>query len=162
MDRFDHLYMTVGKEAGGIEGLLDSFFSFLYRRTDFFYEADPNDKMGFPPGVNQQIIFSVFKRYQDEYYKKVPKKTVEEYKAKLEALKAKQAEAKPEISKNLVNQVPEKVLDIQKPVEANPMPKEVDAPQPLKDSNDKIVQPETLDQIQTVEKAKDDNFGDIR
>ena len=36
---------------GGIDGLLETFFSFLLRRTDFYYEADPNDKMGFPPGI---------------------------------------------------------------------------------------------------------------
>lgn len=51
MERFDNLYMTIAQEAGGISGLLNSFFSFLIRRTDFFYEADPGDKMGFPPGM---------------------------------------------------------------------------------------------------------------
>ncbi len=45
------MYYAIAKETGGIEGLLNSLFSFLYRRTDFFYEADPGDKMGFPPGV---------------------------------------------------------------------------------------------------------------
>lgn len=54
--RFDDLYITVCKETGGIEGLLKSFFDFMARKTDFFYEADPGDTMGFPPGVNTQIV----------------------------------------------------------------------------------------------------------
>lgn len=29
-----------------------SVFSFLYKKTDFYYEAIPGDKIGFPPGVN--------------------------------------------------------------------------------------------------------------
>lgn len=51
MEKLDQLYLTISQEVGGIEGLLHSFFSFLYRRTDFYYEADPNDNMGFPPGI---------------------------------------------------------------------------------------------------------------
>ena len=54
--RFDDLIFTICKESGGIEGLLNCIFSFLFRRTDFFYECDPGDKMGFPPGVNKKIV----------------------------------------------------------------------------------------------------------
>lgn len=50
--RFDEFYFTIAKETGGIEGLLNSLFNFLIRRTDFFYESDPGDKMGFPPGYS--------------------------------------------------------------------------------------------------------------
>jgi hypothetical protein len=35
-------------------------FNFLYKRTDFFYESDPGDKMGFPPGMNTKILFETF------------------------------------------------------------------------------------------------------
>ena len=90
MDRFDGLFLNIAKEMGGIEGLLESFFSFLYRRTDFFHEAEPNDKMGFPPGVSEKILLTTFKKFQDEHYKKNPKKSIEEYKAKLDALRAQQ------------------------------------------------------------------------
>jgi len=66
-NRFDEFYFTICKEMGGIEGLLNSFFSFLFRRSDFFYECkpfaslkhsigDPGDKMGFPPGANEQMV----------------------------------------------------------------------------------------------------------
>jgi hypothetical protein len=40
MDRFDEFYFTIAKETGGIEGLLNSFFNFLQRRTDFYYECN--------------------------------------------------------------------------------------------------------------------------
>jgi hypothetical protein len=54
--RFDDFLFTIVKETGGLEGFLHSVFSFLYRRTDFFYEADPGDKMGFPPGVSTRMV----------------------------------------------------------------------------------------------------------
>lgn len=44
------------KETGGLEGLLHTVFSFLSRRTDFFYESDPGDKMGFPPGYAPRMV----------------------------------------------------------------------------------------------------------
>jgi hypothetical protein len=39
MERFDEFYFTIAKETGGIEGVLSSMFSFLLRRTDFYYEC---------------------------------------------------------------------------------------------------------------------------
>jgi hypothetical protein len=38
-------------------------FSFLIRKTDFFIESDPGDKMGFPPGVNLKIIHDIYLKY---------------------------------------------------------------------------------------------------
>ena len=55
-NRFDEYYLTICKEVGGIEGLLKSFFDFMMRKTDFFYECDPGDKMGFPPGYNTKLV----------------------------------------------------------------------------------------------------------
>lgn len=49
--------MTICQQAGdGIHGLLDSVFSFLQRRTDFYYEAEPGDKMGFPPKFAEGLV----------------------------------------------------------------------------------------------------------
>jgi hypothetical protein len=28
----------------------------MIRKTDFFYECDPGDKMGFPPGYNKKMV----------------------------------------------------------------------------------------------------------
>ena len=55
--RFDEMLMQVTQQAGnGINGLLDVVFSFLQRRTDFFYEAEPGDKMGFPPQYAEGLV----------------------------------------------------------------------------------------------------------
>jgi hypothetical protein len=35
---------------------LDSVYGFLQRRTDFYYEAEPGDKMGFPPGIAETMV----------------------------------------------------------------------------------------------------------
>ena len=59
--RFDEMLMTVTQQAGnGINGLLDTVFSFLQRRTDFFYEAEPGDKMGFPPQYAEGLVSESF------------------------------------------------------------------------------------------------------
>ena len=60
LSRFDDFFFTIVKETGGIEGLLHSIFNFLFRRTDFFYEMDPGDKMGFPPGVASKMVIFFF------------------------------------------------------------------------------------------------------
>lgn len=28
----------------------------MFRKTDFFYECDPGDKMGFPPGYSRNLV----------------------------------------------------------------------------------------------------------
>jgi hypothetical protein len=38
-DKFDGMFLTVANQANGIEPLLDSMFSFLRRKTDFFTGA---------------------------------------------------------------------------------------------------------------------------
>ena len=58
--KFDQFYMTIAQETGGIQGVFESMFSFLFRKTDYFYESDPGDKMGFPPGVNLKILYDNF------------------------------------------------------------------------------------------------------
>lgn len=55
-DQFDNFLITIVKETGGIEGLLHSLHSFLLRRTDFYYEMSPGDKMGFPPGDAEKMV----------------------------------------------------------------------------------------------------------
>jgi hypothetical protein len=43
-ERFDGLYATIAAQTQGIEPLLDSMFSFLRRKTDFF--NGPSNGMG--------------------------------------------------------------------------------------------------------------------
>lgn len=43
-DRYDGLLMTIAQQQqqqnNGIDGILDVFFSFLYRKTDFFTHSE--------------------------------------------------------------------------------------------------------------------------
>lgn len=93
--RFDDMYFTMIREVGGIEGLIHSMFSFLFRRTDFYYECDPGDQMGFPPGHAAGLVSKVFKLYQDEHFKQHPPKSLKDYQAKLEAYKAASRQKQP-------------------------------------------------------------------
>lgn len=70
--RFDNFLITIIQESGGIEGILNTLFSFLLRRTDFFYEMNPGDKMGFPPGEAVEMVNQIMNLYKKEYHKKVP------------------------------------------------------------------------------------------
>ena len=54
--KFDTMFMQMNQEAGGLNPFLDAMFSFLQRRTDFYYEAEPGDRMGFPPGYSEQLV----------------------------------------------------------------------------------------------------------
>ena len=97
--RFDDILNTVITEKGqGIYGFFDVFFSFLYRRTDFFYEMAPGENMGFFPTQAEAIVCGYFRKYQQLHYKeRVPKrdidpKIIQEYleKQKQEKQKAKE------------------------------------------------------------------------
>ena len=50
------LFAVTQQGNNGVHGLLDAVYGFLQRRTDFYYEAEPNDKMGFPPGVAESMV----------------------------------------------------------------------------------------------------------
>ena len=84
--RFDDLLNIVITQKGqGVYGFFDTVFSFLYRRTDFFYEMAPGENMGFFPSQAEAIVCGFFKKYQALHYKeRVPKrdidpKIIEEY-----------------------------------------------------------------------------------
>jgi len=68
LSRFDDFYYTICKETGGIEGLFNSLFNFLLRKTDFFYEMDPGDKMGFPPGVAPKMVILILQKNETVLY----------------------------------------------------------------------------------------------
>ena len=98
--RFDDILNTVITEKGqGIYGFIDVFFSFLYRRTDFFYEMAPGENMGFFPTQAEAIVCGYFRKYQQMHYKeRVPKrnidpKIIQEYLEKQKKEKLQQKEA---------------------------------------------------------------------
>ncbi|XP_068754907.1 nudC domain-containing protein 3-like isoform X2 [Montipora capricornis] len=68
--KFDDVFMGVLQHCEQVETFLDTMFSFLSRRTDFFRVMHSrDDKMGFPPGVAENIVLKVFKRYQEIPYR---------------------------------------------------------------------------------------------
>ncbi|MCQ2815812.1 MAG: hypothetical protein MJ252_00955 [archaeon] len=80
--RFDDLLNTVIQEKGqGIYGFLEVIFSFLYRRTDFFYEMAPGENMGFFPNQAEAIVCGYFRKFQQLHYKeRVPKRNIDQKK----------------------------------------------------------------------------------
>ena len=64
LERFDNFLITIVNETGGVEGLLHSMFGFLFRRTDFFYEMMPGEKMGFLPGDAERMVGACLIRWR--------------------------------------------------------------------------------------------------
>mmetsp|Transcript_3518 Transcript_3518/g.5291 ORF Transcript_3518/g.5291 Transcript_3518/m.5291 type:complete len:361 (-) Transcript_3518:313-1395(-) len=89
-DRFDGLYLNVAQTTRGIEPMLDSVFSFLRRKTDFF--AGPSGSEGTGPAVEK--VNEVLKKHVDIHEAQLKKKKAEEEarKRKLEAAKARKEE----------------------------------------------------------------------
>jgi hypothetical protein len=57
--RFDDVFLQIAGQVGGIEPLLDEFFGFLSRKTDFYVEYNQSQRahMGFPKGVNEKMVW---------------------------------------------------------------------------------------------------------
>jgi hypothetical protein len=57
-NRFDDVLMGIAQQLGGIKPLLQTFFSFLNRHTDFYMEYEPGTdaQMGFPPGAAEIMV----------------------------------------------------------------------------------------------------------
>ncbi len=68
--KYDDIYANIAAGCGGIQPLLDSFFGFLSRRTDFYVAVDDNVKsdMGFPKGVAKAMLLKSFEKYPMQYY----------------------------------------------------------------------------------------------
>ena len=65
VEKYDEILLTVAGQCGGIEPLLDVFFSFLYRKTDFFVVMQKGEtKMGFPEGVAEKLVLRSFRQFQ--------------------------------------------------------------------------------------------------
>ncbi|KAJ0399786.1 hypothetical protein ATCC90586_009826 [Pythium insidiosum] len=63
--RHDELFLSLAQQHSSIESLLDSFFDFLHRKTDFYVvTADPaGRRMGFRRGDAQRKVLEAFARY---------------------------------------------------------------------------------------------------
>jgi len=65
----DDLFLAIARHHDGIEGLIDSFFGFLERKTDFFHVITPQSdgKMGFLPGAALTMVVSAFEANAARY-----------------------------------------------------------------------------------------------
>ena len=83
-DRFDGLYLNVAQNARGIEPLLDTMFSFLRRKTDFF-SGPTGSEDGTAAAVKKvnEVLAKHIKIYNEDQAKK-QKKELEKKKVKCE------------------------------------------------------------------------------
>ena len=68
---YDEILTELAGRIGSVNGLLETFFSFLHRKTDFyvqFEETDVNATMGFPKGVAEAMVLKSFKKYGIKSY----------------------------------------------------------------------------------------------
>ncbi|XP_063304615.1 nudC domain-containing protein 3 [Pelobates fuscus] len=64
-DRYDHALLGILQHVGNIQDFLNVYFGFLYRKTDFYrLLLSPQERLGFPPGVAQNMILQTFKTYE--------------------------------------------------------------------------------------------------
>lgn len=65
--RYDEVFMGVAGRAGGIEPLLDAFFGFLSRKTDFYVvhggRRDEHYSAGFADGQAEKMMLAAFRRH---------------------------------------------------------------------------------------------------
>ncbi|XP_017103780.2 nudC domain-containing protein 3 [Drosophila bipectinata] len=65
--RNDAILMEILQDRKTITGFLDSIFGFLRRNTDFYHtKLDEKDKIGFPQGVRDQILYGAMQRHDPD------------------------------------------------------------------------------------------------
>uniref|UniRef100_A0A7S0L513 Nuclear migration protein nudC n=1 Tax=Coccolithus braarudii TaxID=221442 RepID=A0A7S0L513_9EUKA len=79
-ERFDGMYLQLAQQVGGIDPLLDSFFGFLRRKTDFFSGAVSAD-------AAQETLLKAFGKNRDRAAEDVREKAAKEKKRKAEEQK---------------------------------------------------------------------------
>lgn len=59
-EMYDNALLGILQHVGNIQDFLRVYFGFLYRKTDFYrLLSGPDEKMGFPPGVAEKMVFKV-------------------------------------------------------------------------------------------------------
>merc|ERR1719487_2944045 len=82
-ERFDGMYINMAQQLGGIDPLLDSFFGFLRRKTDFLGGAASQT-------AAQETVLKSFLKNKDRFDEDVKEKAAKEKKRKAEEEKRKQ------------------------------------------------------------------------
>ncbi|XP_072259026.1 nudC domain-containing protein 3 [Pyxicephalus adspersus] len=92
-DRYDHPLLGILQHVGNIQDFLNVYFGFLYRKTDFYrLLLGPQDRLGFPPGVAQNMVLQAFKNFE-QLAMKDHKQRVQELQEKLKKQEEKLAES---------------------------------------------------------------------
>lgn len=76
-ERFDGMYMNLAQQVGGIDNLLDSFFGFLRRKTDFFAGAVSDN-------APKETVVKAFEKNKDRADEEKKEKIAKEKKRKVE------------------------------------------------------------------------------
>ena len=93
-ERFDGMYLQVAQTIGGIDPLLDSFFGFLRRKTDFFAGAAD-------PAKARETVLAAFEKNKERSDEELKEKAAKEKKRKAdeEKRRARLAEEKAKVQK---------------------------------------------------------------
>lgn len=70
-DKYDEVFMQIAGQIGSVQGLLDKFFGFMHRKTDFYVEFDESNvqaTMGFPIGAAEKMIIKSFRKNKMKKY----------------------------------------------------------------------------------------------
>ncbi|XP_051973462.1 nudC domain-containing protein 3-like [Xyrauchen texanus] len=63
---YDNALLGILQHVGNIQNFLQVYFGFLYRKTDFYrLLSGPHDRLGFPPGVAEKMVFKTFKLFEN-------------------------------------------------------------------------------------------------
>lgn len=90
----DDVFAQIAHRSGSVQNLLDEFFGFLHRRTDFYVQFEPTPKnapgsvdsnkrftMGFPMGMAETMVLRSLHKYPFKDYEKVSNAVTEMPKA---------------------------------------------------------------------------------
>jgi hypothetical protein len=70
-EKYDEIFTQIAGQIGSVQGLLDKFFGFMHRKTDFYiqFEKSSSDAtMGFPEGVAETMVLQSFKKHKMKRY----------------------------------------------------------------------------------------------
>merc|ERR1711892_16309 len=102
-EKYDQAFLGILQSEERIEPFVDAVMSFLYRKTDFYRTLTEESKVGFPPGVPENMLRCYFSKYNQ--------------KAKKDERDSERAEIEPTPPKS----TPQQKVKVQKKTEPSPL-----------------------------------------
>ncbi|XP_012269463.2 nudC domain-containing protein 3 [Athalia rosae] len=65
--KHDQALLQILKEERNVTNFLDAFFGFMYRCTDFYVHSTPDQKLGFPPGVADNLVLTILQKWKRKW-----------------------------------------------------------------------------------------------